>query len=95
MQENCFPNLRPTREEEFFMVLKKLRVRIVQRYDTQIAAARELGFNEARLSKIIHGHIDPTPAERVKLVAAFGAAALKATPVRAARPATESEARDG
>lgn len=59
------------------MVLKKLRLKIIDRYDSQIAAARVIGVCEARLSKILHGHVDPTPDERAKLIAAFGAGALK------------------
>jgi hypothetical protein len=57
----------------------KLRLKIVERYGSQIVAAKALGIDEPRLSRIVRGHVDPKPEEREKLIAAFGAAALRAS----------------
>jgi hypothetical protein len=56
---------------------KKLRLKIIERYDSQVVGARALNFDESRLSKIIRGHVDPNPTEKARLIAEFGRAALK------------------
>lgn len=58
-------------------MILKLKTKILEIYPSQIVAAKDLDFEEARLSKIIRGHVTPNAAERQKLVAAFGAAALR------------------
>lgn len=41
----------------------KLKARIIETYGDQTAFARLLGIREDRLSKIIHGRIQPRPEE--------------------------------
>ncbi len=61
---------------------------------TQIAAAKRLEMPEARLSKIIHQHVEPNASERARIVAAFGAGVLKSSPARKAQ-SVESEVGHG
>jgi hypothetical protein len=67
-------------------MLLQLKTRIIQTHGSQIVAARAIGIDETRLSRIIRGHIRPRADERDKLIAAFGAAALRPTRTDPARP---------
>lgn len=57
-------------------MLAKLKIKIIERHGSQIVAARVLGIEETRLSRIVRGHVEPRAEDREKLVAAFGAESL-------------------
>jgi len=76
-------------------VLLKLKMQIYRDPGSQIVAAKRLSISEARLSKIIHEHVTPTASERAKLVAAFGAGALKADRRTSNDSGTMSEVANG
>ena len=58
-------------------MLVKLRVKIVGKFGTNTTAAKALGINESRLSRIIHEHAAPTDRERQKITSVLGAGALR------------------
>ena len=49
-----------------------LKADLVERYGSQVQAARELRIAENRLSYIVRGHIQPSKAEREALERALG-----------------------
>jgi hypothetical protein len=49
------------------------RVAIIRRYGSQIRASKSLAIKQSRLSKLMHGHDQPTPEERERLTALLGA----------------------
>jgi len=49
-----------------------LKGKIVQRYGSQIVAARTMGIQEAKLSHIVRGHSEPNERERKALEKALG-----------------------
>jgi hypothetical protein len=49
-----------------------LKAQIVLHYGSQAAAAPDLGINERRLSRIIHGYEKPRPAEAEMLRTKLG-----------------------
>jgi len=58
-------------------MLLKFRVRITEVDGRQNRAARELEMSEPRLSRIINEFDTPTPEERKRIIARYGAVALK------------------
>lgn len=48
-----------------------LKMAIMARGTTQIAVAKKAGLSEARLSRIIHGHDEPTENEKTALAKAL------------------------
>ncbi len=50
-----------------------LRIAIIRNFGSQIRAAKPLRIPESRLSRLVNGHIEPTPEERKRLIRAFGA----------------------
>jgi plasmid maintenance system antidote protein VapI len=58
-------------------MLWNLKSQIVDLHGSQVVAARRLGIEETRLSRIVREHIQPRDDERAKLIDAFGASALK------------------
>ena len=71
-------------------MLRNLRVKIVDIYETNTNFCLNLDFNESRLSRIIHEHVTPTPEERAKIVSAFGARVLRPSPTRASGKTREA-----
>ena len=53
-------------------IIWELRIAIVRKFFSQVAAARELGIRESRLSYLLHGHAQPTRMERELLAKALG-----------------------
>ncbi len=49
-----------------------LRTTIVERFGSQVEAARAMGIRQSRLSYIVRGHAKPTERERVALELALG-----------------------
>ena len=49
-----------------------LKEALVQKYGSQVVAARQMGIRESRLSYIIRGHIVPTERERQALERSLG-----------------------
>ncbi len=49
-----------------------LRIALLRKFGTQICAARQLGFKESRLSRIIRGHDIPSAKERQALSRVLG-----------------------
>lgn len=54
----------------------ELRIFLLTRYRTQLAAARALGISESRLSRILRGHNEPTETELQKLRTLFSSRRL-------------------
>lgn len=50
----------------------KLRLELIRRFRTQIAAAYALGISEPRLSRILRAWVEPSPDEREKLAMLLG-----------------------
>lgn len=69
----------------------ELRVAVIQKYGSQIAACKPLGFKENRLSNLVRGWYEPTEQELARLTAAFGEKRVKKmfprAPLREASPA--------
>jgi hypothetical protein len=55
----------------------KLKMELVQRFGSQVAAARQLGIREAKLSYIVRGHAEPSEKEREALERGLGAGLTK------------------
>ncbi len=54
-----------------------LKSALVERFGSQIEAARELGIRESRLSYIVRGHVKPSERERKALEASLGKALVR------------------
>ena len=50
----------------------ELKCALIRRFGSQIAAARELGIRESKLSYVVRGHAKPSERERKALEGAFG-----------------------
>jgi hypothetical protein len=50
----------------------KLKIAVIERYGTQVVAARRLKIREARLSYLVQGHVDPSPEELAILRKSLG-----------------------
>lgn len=50
---------------------KLLIVAIIDRNTSQIVLAKKAGIHETRLSKIVNGHIEPTPDEKKAIARAL------------------------
>jgi DNA-binding transcriptional regulator YdaS (Cro superfamily) len=50
----------------------QLKIELVQRFGSQVAAARELGIREAKLSYIVREHAEPSVKEREAIERALG-----------------------
>lgn len=66
-----------TRQEDFssgdrMKVNLDLKCALIKRFGSQIAAARELGIRESKLSYIIRGHAEPSERERKAFEGALG-----------------------
>ena len=66
----------------------EFKVAIIRRWRSQTVAARPLGTPEARLSRLINGHCEPTGEERRRFAALLGVDyfAPDGNPVRAEDP---------
>lgn len=53
-------------------MLIKIKVALMAQKRTQVELAREVKISEARLSRIIHAHEEPSPAEKRRIAAALG-----------------------
>jgi hypothetical protein len=51
-----------------------LKVAIIQKFGSQVHAARALGIRESRLSYLVRGHVQPSRVERELLENCFGSA---------------------
>ena len=51
----------------------ELRIALIRRFGSQVRAAKPLGIDEPRLSRLVNGHREPTAKERKRLTAALGA----------------------
>jgi len=49
-----------------------LKSSLVERFGSQVKAARQIGIRENRLSYIVRGHVQPTDRERQALEQALG-----------------------
>lgn len=76
-------------------MLTKFRLRMIERFGSQIATAKILGIEEGRLSKILHEHVKPTAGEREKIVAVFGRGVLMRPRPAVADAQPEHEAANG
>ena len=45
----------------------ELKIALIRRFGSQIRAAKPLGIDESKLSRIVQGHREPTPEERERL----------------------------
>jgi hypothetical protein len=50
----------------------ELRIALIRKYGSQIRAAKPLQIDEARLSRLVNGHRDPTAEERQRFTAVLG-----------------------
>ena len=50
----------------------EFKLALIRRYRSQIRAAKRLAIDEARLSRLVNGHSEPTAEERARLIAALG-----------------------
>jgi len=50
----------------------ELRIAIIRRYGSQIRATKPLKVDEARLSRLVNGHREPTAEERARFTTALG-----------------------
>jgi len=53
-------------------VRKKLKIAVIEKFGSQIVAARRLKIREARLSYLVQGHADPSPEELAILRKSLG-----------------------
>lgn len=53
-------------------IIWELKALLVERYGSQVEAAKAMSIRESRLSYIIRGHTGPTERERVGLEQALG-----------------------
>lgn len=51
----------------------EFKIALIRRFGSQIRAAKPLKIDEARLSKIVNGHRDPTSVERSRFAMQLGA----------------------
>jgi plasmid maintenance system antidote protein VapI len=51
----------------------ELKIALIRRYGGQIRAAKPLKVDEARLSRLVQGHREPTAKERARFAAKLGA----------------------
>jgi len=54
-----------------------LKSALVERFGTQVEAAKAIGVRESRLSYLIRGHAEPTEKERLALEHALGKASVR------------------
>lgn len=52
--------------------LKTLKMELLGRREPQYALAARAGMSETRLSRIVQGRLQPTPAERKRIAEALG-----------------------
>jgi ribosome-binding protein aMBF1 (putative translation factor) len=50
----------------------ELKIELIRRFGSQIAAAKKLGIRGSKLSHIVRGHEDPSEKEREVLERTFG-----------------------
>ena len=50
----------------------ELRIALIRKYGSQIRATKPLRIDEARLSRLVNGHRDPTAEERQRFAALLG-----------------------
>jgi hypothetical protein len=60
-----------------------LKVAIIQKFGSQVHAARALGIRESRLSYLVRGHVQPSRVERRLLENCFGSALVNRLFLRA------------
>jgi len=68
-----------------------LKTALVERFGTQVEAAKNLGIAENRLSYIIRGHIQPSTREREVLEKTLGKIKVKSLLGKARKEATHLE----
>ena len=54
-----------------------LKSLLVERFGSQVKAARQMGIRENRLSYIVRGHVKPSEREREALIRALGRATVR------------------
>jgi hypothetical protein len=55
----------------------ELRVELIRHFGSQIAASRQLGIRESKLSYIVRGHAEPSEKERKAFEKALGPSITK------------------
>lgn len=73
--------------------IREFKAAIMLKFGSQVAAARELGIRENRLSYIVQGHVYPTETELKTLRTALGRSCVSRLFAKGTGQASEDPAR--